>query len=110
MKESENIMFKTAKDHFENAYIDNNGVIRWVSSDNVPPTDILTEMLVAGFIDQETVVHSMNVDSKEKAAFLEQYVANRAKYGYSDEEKFEMRAAFGDEEVVDMFTGKKVVF
>ena len=46
----------------------------------------------------------------EDLAFLEQYVANRQKYGYSDEEKFEMRAAFGDEEVVDVFTGKVVAY
>jgi hypothetical protein len=46
----------------------------------------------------------------EDAKFLEQYIANRQKYGYSDEEKFEMRAAFGDEEVVDIFTGERVVF
>lgn len=41
--------------------------------------------------------------------FLKQYVANRAKYGYSDEELFEMQASFGpDEEVVDIFTGKTI--
>jgi hypothetical protein len=41
--------------------------------------------------------------------FLKQYVANRAKYGYSDEELFEMQAAFGpDEVVVDVFTGKTI--
>lgn len=41
--------------------------------------------------------------------FLKQYVENRAKYGYSDEELFEMQAAFGpDEEVVDVFTGRTI--
>jgi glycosyltransferase involved in cell wall biosynthesis len=42
--------------------------------------------------------------------FIAQYVANRQKYGYSDEEKFEMMAAFGGEEVVDIFTGKTVQY
>ena len=41
--------------------------------------------------------------------FLKQYVENRAKYGYSDEELIEMQASFGpDEEVVDVFTGKTI--
>ena len=48
--------------------------------------------------------------NKEDAEFLDQYIANRQRYGYSDEEKFEMRAAFGDEEVVDIFTGKSIQF
>ena len=96
--------------HANDFYVDNNDVIRWKSSDNVPPKDILVELLVAGLVNQDLVVHSINVNKEEQSAFLKQYVANRAKYGYSDEEKFEMRAAFGDEEVVDIFTGKKVVF
>lgn len=88
-------------------YIDNN-VVRWNSSNNVPPTDILTEFVIAGLIDTETAANSINVKNIEDKAFLDQYVANRKKYGYSDEEKFEMRAAFGDEEVVDLFTGEIV--
>ena len=40
---------KTAKQHFENTYMDNN-VIRWVSNDTVPPKDILAELCVAGYI------------------------------------------------------------
>ena len=85
-------------------------VVRWNSSDNVPPNDILTEFLVAGYIDAETVVNSMNAKKAEDLAFLEQYVANRKKYGYSDEEKFEMQAAFGGEEVIDIFTGEIVEY
>ena len=46
----------------------------------------------------------------EDAKFLEQYIANRRKYGYTAEEKFEMQAAFGGEEVVDVFTGQRVVY
>lgn len=88
-------------------YIDNN-VVRWNSSDNVPPEDILAEFVVAGLIDSETAVNSINVKKQEDLAFLKEYVANRKKYGYSDEEKFEMRAAFGNEPVVDIFTGKLI--
>jgi hypothetical protein len=96
--------------HANDFYVDNNDVIRWKSSDNVPPNDILTEFLLADLICQEQVLRSMSARKIEDAKFLEQYVARRQKYGYSDEEKFEMRAAFGDEEVVDVFTGKRVVF
>jgi hypothetical protein len=105
---------KTSKQHFENIYIDETGeydqVVRWVSNDTVPPLEILTELFVAGYITREIHFDSLAVRKIEDAKFLEQYIANRQKYGYSDEEKFEMRAAFGDEEVVDIFTGERVVF
>jgi hypothetical protein len=40
---------------------------------------------------------------------LKRYIENRQKYGYSDEELFEMQASFGeDEEVVDIFTGQTI--
>lgn len=46
---------------------------------------------------------------KETLDFLKKYVENRQKYGYSDEELFEMQASFGeDEEVVDIFTGQTI--
>lgn len=104
------IMFKTAKDHFEQAYIDSSNVIRWNSNDTVPPKDILADLCVAGLITSEVLYDSIATKNKEDSAFLEQYVANRRKYGYSDEEKFEMRAAFGGEEVVDIFTGEVVSY
>lgn len=90
--------------------ITTNGVVRWNSSNNVPPDDILTEFLLAGIVTQEEVLCSISKRKEEDLAFLEAYVASRQKYGYTDEEKFEMRAAFGDEEVVDMFTGQRIVF
>jgi hypothetical protein len=40
---------------------------------------------------------------------LTNYIESRNKYGYSDEELFEMEASFGpDEEVVDIFTGQTI--
>lgn len=85
-------------------------VVRWNSSDNVPFDDMLTEFLIAGYIDQQTVINSMNARKADEAKFLEQYIANRRKYGYSDEERFEMQAAFGGETVVDIFTGEEVCY
>lgn len=83
-------------------------VVRWVSSDNIPPNDILVEFITAGYIDSDLMVNSAKARKVEDLAFLEQYVARRQKYGYSDEEKFEMQAAFGGEQVVDIFTGEVV--
>ena len=48
------------------------------------------------------------MDIKDLEA-ITQYIENRQKYGYSDEELFEMEASFGpDEEVVDIFTGQTI--
>lgn len=85
-------------------------VVRWNSSNNIPFEDMLDRFLLEGLITDTERVNSLIARKIEDKAFLEQYIANRQKYGYSDEEKFEMRAAFGDEEVVDIFTGKRVEF
>lgn len=98
------------KDYKNEFYVDATDVVRWNSNDQVPFDDMLTNFLIAGYIDQDTVINSMNARKVEAAKAIEAYVANRKQYGYSDEEKFEMRAAFGDEEVIDIFTGEKVSF
>lgn len=98
------------KDYKNEFYVDTNGVVRWNSNDQVPFDDMLTTFLVRGFIEQENVIMSMNTRKAEAAKAIESYVANRQKYGYSDEERFEMRAAFGGEEVVDIFTGEVVSY
>jgi hypothetical protein len=89
--------------------IDNNGVIRWNSSGNVPPADILAEFLAAGMVSPEEVLRSTAMKEEEDTAFLRAYIARRQKTGYSEEEMYEMRAAFGPgETVVDMFTGQEI--
>jgi hypothetical protein len=90
-------------------YVENN-VVRWNSSNNVPFDDKLTEFLICGLVDQETVLKSMKVRKVEDLKFLTEYVANRKQYGYSDEEKFEMQSAFAGEAVVDIFTGQIVQY
>lgn len=99
-----------AKDYKNEFYVDSSNVVRWNSSDQVPFDDMLTQFLIEDLIDSETVVNSMKQRKVEAAASIEAYVDNRKQYGYSDEEKFEMRAAFGDEEVVDLFTALRVRF
>ena len=61
----------------------------------------------------ETITWEMFERTQEQKAIESQehmarYVAMREKHGYSQEERSEMRAQFGDEEVVDVFTGKQV--
>lgn len=85
-------------------------VVRWISSNNIPFEDMLERFLLAGVITDTDMANSIAQRKVEDKAAIEAYISNRQKYGYSDEEKFEMRAAFGDEEVVDMFTGLKIRF
>lgn len=89
-------------------YVDINDVVRWKSNDRVPFDDMLTNFLLADLICQENVLRSMTARKEEDIKSLEEYVANRQKYGYSEEEKAEMRNAFGDQEVFDIFTGKAI--
>lgn len=91
-------------------YVGNQGEIRWNSSDNIVPGDILELAVVQGTIDIESRNKSEEVREVEDAIFFEQYRQMRAKVGYSDEEKFEMRAAFGDDEdIIDIITGERVI-
>ena len=99
-----------SNEFYKEFYVDNNDVVRWTSNNQVPFDDVLTEFLVSGLICQENVLRSMSARKIEAEIAIEQYVENRKKYGYSDEELFEMQAAFGDEEVIDIFTGERVVF
>lgn len=85
-------------------------VVRWNSSNNIPFSDMLTEFLVAGYINQDTVVNSINAKKVEDRKAIDGYIASRQSRGYTDEEIFEMQAAFGPgETVVDVFTGQEIV-
>lgn len=85
-------------------------VVRWNSSNQIPFNDMLTKFLNEGLIDTATMYNSMDARSVEAEIAIRKYIEKREQYGYSDEEKFEMQAAFGDEEVIDIFTGKRVEF
>ena len=84
------------------------GEVRWVSSNNICPTDILEMAVVDGTITWEMFERSTKQSSIETTEFLTRYQAMREKHGYSEEEQMEMRCEFGDEEVVDVFTGKVI--
>lgn len=98
-----------AKREMRRFHVDTNGVVRWDSNDTVPPTDILAQFLVEGLITQEESLRSISMRKIEDEEAIREYIASRQKYGYSDEEMFEMRAAFGPgEKVVDIFTGEEI--
>ena len=84
------------------------GEVRWISSNNICPTDILEMAVVDGTITWEMFERSTKQSSIETTEFLTRYQAMREKHGYSEEEQMEMRCEFGDEEVVDIFTGKVI--
>ena len=84
------------------------GEVRWSKSGNIVPGDILEMAVADGTLDIAVRNRTEEVRKVEDRKFLARYVAQREKYGYSEEEKMEIRAEFGDEEVVDVFTGKAI--
>jgi hypothetical protein len=83
------------------------GVVRWTSNNRVMPKDcreILAHSAYRDLFDEEA---SRAAEDAETAAFLEAYRKNYQ--GPSEEEKAEMRAAFGTgSTVVDVITGKRI--
>ena len=101
-----------AIDNTKEFYIDNTvvdyPVVRWISNDRVPFEDMLDKFFDAGLIDQQIVLNSIETHNAEQRDSIQEYINYRQKHGYSDEERFEMKAAFGDETIVDVFTGEVV--
>ena len=83
------------------------GVVRWTSNNRVMPKDcreILSHTAYRELFSEEA---SRAAEDAESAAFLESYRKNYT--GPSEEEKAEMRAAFGTgSTVVDVITGKRI--
>ena len=91
-------------------YFDDNEVVRWKSNDSVPPEDILEEMFVDGVLDEEQIRYAQMIRKQEQDVFLDAYRERMANHVHSEEELFEMRAAFGEgAEVVNAITGQKIV-
>ncbi len=83
------------------------GVVRWTSNNRVMPKDcreILSHTAYRDFFSEEA---SRAAEDAEIAASLESYRKNYT--GPSEEEKAEMRAAFGTgSTVVDVITGERI--
>jgi hypothetical protein len=84
------------------------GELRWVSSNNVVPTDILEMAVVDGVIGYNAYLASEQVREVENEIILRDYINFRQTHGYSEEELMEIDAEWGDEEPVDFFTGREI--
>ena len=79
-------------------------VVRWNSNDRIPFEDMLQEFVTAGWIGQVELNNSLVQRKIEDRIALEAYARNYK--GPSEEELFEMRAAFGPgAKVVNVLTG-----
>ena len=85
--------------------VDENGAAFWVSSNNYLPEDCAEMLSFTDFIfDIQATAEARDKQTNE---FLEEYRKNYK--GPSEEEKAEMRAAFGEgAEIVDVITGKTI--
>jgi hypothetical protein len=90
---------------FEDAYLVDN-VPHWKTGNRIPPKDILEFWHYCGLpfdFEKATIEREAETDR-----FLTEYRARMANYVPSDEEAFEMRAAFGPGEiVVNVITGQR---
>lgn len=87
------------------------GIVRWNSNNAVPFDDVLSLFEGAGLITAAQRAASNEARGIESAAAIAQYRAMREQVGYSEENKAEIRNAFGDRahEVIDVFTGKRIL-
>ena len=83
------------------------GVVRWTSNNRVMPKDYREILSHTAYRDLFSEEASRAAEDAETAAFLESYRKNYT--GPSEEEKAEMRAAFGTgSTVVDIITGERI--
>lgn len=83
------------------------GVVRWTSNNRVMPKDCREILSHTAYRDLFSEEASRAAEDAETAAFLESYRKNYT--GPSEEEKAEMRAAFGTgSTVVDIITGERI--
>jgi hypothetical protein len=81
-------------------------VVRWNSNDRIPFADMLQNFVDAGWITKQEQNNSLAQRVEEDRIAIEAYRKNYK--GPSEEELFEMKAAFGaGAEVVNVFTGHK---
>ena len=93
-------------EEIKNAYQDADGIYRWKSNNRIPFMD----MLESWNLDSETLEKCQAARKAEDQTFLAEYREQMKDYEPSDEERFEMRAAFGEgAEVVNVITGKTII-
>lgn len=97
---------KLTRDFETEAFV-KDGVVRWNSNKRIPPIEILDFWKYIGLdFDYEK---SLKIQNEEDAIFIAQYKESMKNYKPSEEEIFEMRAAFGaGEKVVNIITGQMI--
>ena len=98
----------TKEFHIDETNSETGPIVRWNSNNRVPFNDMLENFMKAGLIDQQIVDNSNAARKAEQIDSIKAYCDYRKKYGYSNEEKMEMRAVFGKDKVVDALTDKTV--
>ena len=89
----------------DNIEVEEDGAAKWISSGNYLPADVVEKLTFAGadFFSAEATAAKREAQT---AAFLDSYRKNYK--GPSEEEKAEMRAAFGTgTTVVNVITGQR---
>ena len=84
------------------------GEVRWAKSNNIVSGDILEMAVVDGTISIEVRNTTEQVRIIDDEIAIKNYINFRQKHGYSEEELMEIDAEFGDEEPVDIFTGREI--
>lgn len=82
------------------------GIVRWKSNNTIPPKDILEDWKRLGF--PFDFGKSIRVGETESMKAMDDYIQFREENGYSQEEKNEIKAAFGNKKVIDILTGKEI--
>lgn len=105
---AEKEMWKAVEKFHKDADVDENGVATWKSNGNCLPEDIL-EMLDWAGVATINYERTRAERDKQNAEFLAEYREQQKNHKYTEEELFEMRAAFGKGAViVDAITGQKI--
>jgi hypothetical protein len=92
---------------WRDGYVDENGVFRWKSCDDIPPEDMIKK-LAEYHSDEFDVQATLKAREREVKESLEQYRERMEDHEPSGEEIAEMKSAFGeDETVVNVITGER---
>ena len=87
----------------DNIEVEEDGAAKWKSSGNYLPTDVVEKLTFAG-----AVFFSAEATAKKREAQTAELLANY-RHEVTEEERSEMRAAFGSgATVVDIISGKRI--
>lgn len=99
---------KVSTSNFSTEVVFDGRVYRWASNGRVPPADAIRDYKIDQLPGFDKAAHDAERDAEITEA-LEAYRSYRENQGYSDEEMYEMSAAFGPGVmVVDVITGKRI--